>query len=144
MLPPCCHDKPGTLRPTCFILQPGRSQGNLEKVTGWYSVSVGYTSRGGFPSARGCHPLRPTRGASWCLSIISTKTSTQNWYASIRYFPPGCPLILNLYSFLSIIIGQAKSLTVTAIPRSFEAEVFTGQMPFLSSNQQRQSTESKM
>ena len=58
------------------------------------------------------------------------------------------PVIL----ILSILTGQAEilciymvlctvPLTLTTIPRGFEAEVFTGWMPFLSPNKQRQCTE---
>ena len=49
--------------------------GTFEEVTGWTSVSRGCTSRDGLPPTRGCHPVRPPKGASWCLSVVGTMTS---------------------------------------------------------------------
>ena len=40
-----------------------------------------------------------------------------------------------------VLQAVSCTLTLTAIPRGFEAEVFTGWMPFLSHNKQRQITE---
>ena len=71
----------------------------------------------------------------------------------------GCPLNFRspVILILSILKRQAKTLhthmvlwavpctlTLTTIPRGFEAEVITGWMPFLSPNKQRQSTEGKV
>ena len=67
-----------------------------------------------------------------------------------------CPLILNIPSYrpkLFITFSSSQlwlptghfgphPLALTVISRGFEAEVFTGQMPFLSLNQQHQNTES--
>jgi len=71
----------------------------------------------------------------------------------------GCPLDSQslIILILSILAGQADTLrtymavwtvpcplTLTAIPRGFEAEGFIDQMLFLTPNQQSQSTEGKM
>jgi len=90
--------------------------------------------------------------------VNNTHTHTHRFNG---HFPgkPGlasCPLDSQspVILILSILTGQAKTLhidrvirvvpctlTLTAIPRGFEAEVFTGWMSFLSPNQQRQSIE---
>ena len=94
----------------------------------------------------------------WCMMSIFSYTHAHHFN---DHFPgkPGLvgypldsqsPVIL----IVSILTGQAKTLhthrvlravpctfTLTAIQRGFEAEVFTDQMPFLSPNQQRHSTE---
>jgi len=92
----CCHDKPGTLQPTCFSLQPGQSLSCSYRESNRLVFHIGRLYQQGQTPTRGCHPFHPTRGASWCQSIIGTKNLTHNWYASIRHF---CPLVLRVLAW---------------------------------------------
>ena len=97
----------------------------------------------------------------FCVHVCSETIHTHTPPSFNGHFPDqpglaGCPLDSQspVIRILSILTRQIKTLhthmaiwavphplTLTAIPRDFKAGVFTGRMPFLSPNQQRQSTE---